>query len=450
MTMNVDVRGSKRMVRGLLWAGVAMLSVGLAMTGAVPAGAAPPLPNLVVEPPSIVTGSLVVGSDVTFGALVRNTGTAATVAGVVTGVAFSVDGRLVTWSDNTTWALSADPQAGMPVIANSGPTGSSTWRATPGRHTVRAWVDDVNRIQESNEHDNTSTWTVVVPQPGVRPVTRVAARVASSQAQYEVTHSPDVTVSWTTPVRQRRGTTYTVVEHPVLLDGPLSCGGLGDITRVTTTSSSVTLPQASGGSCGGHTSRWKSTFSVVANAPGVAGADSGDTGVCVREFSTNNFAPTAAEQFWSQSCVDGGSVHDTTQPYRSVAVIDAGGPGDTGFVGGHVYSATGDLPEQYRTTRWGWSRYEVPVPAAGRYRVTFSVVDPTWTRPGQRVFSLRAEGRLVRDRLDVVADVGPNAVERIDAYVDVTDGALTVDASRLVDNPIVSLIEVTGTVPADS
>ncbi|RYY05639.1 MAG: hypothetical protein EON55_25640, partial [Alphaproteobacteria bacterium] len=183
---------------------------------------------------------------------------------------------------------------------------------------------------------------------------------------------------------------------------------------------------------------------------GVAGTDSGDTGACVREFSTNTYAPTAARQYWSQSCTDGGSVRDTTQPYRSVAVIDAGGPGDTGFVGGHVYTAASDLPEEYRTTRWGWSRYEVAVPAAGRYRVTFSVVDPTWTRPGQRVFALRAEGRLVRERLDVVADVGPNAVERIDAYVDVTDGALTVDASRLVDNPIVSLIEVTGTVPADS
>jgi len=402
---------------------------------------------LVVGPPSIVTGAPVAGSDVTFGALVRNVGTAPTTAGVITGVAFSVDGRAVSWSDNTTFALSANPQGGLPVIANSGPTGSSTWKATPGRHVVRAWVDDVNRIQESDEHDNTATWTVVVPKPGLRPVTQITARVASSQAQYEVTHSPDVTVSWTRPARQPRGTTYTVVEHPVLLHGPLSCGSLADVTRVTTAASSVTLPQTSGGSCGGHSSRWNSTFSVIANAPGVGGADSGNTGACVREFATDTQAPTAPEQLWSQSCADGGSVHDATQPYKSVAVVDAGGVTDTGFVGGHTYTATGDLPETYRTTRWGWTSYDIPVPAPGRYRVTFSVLDPTWTRPGQRVFSLHAEGQLVRQRLDVVADVGPNAVETIDAYVDVRDGSLTVDATKLVDNPIVSLIAITGTVP---
>ena len=37
------------------------------------------------------------------------------------------------------------------VTANGGPEGSAAWTATAGIHTVRAWVDDVDRIKEQDE-----------------------------------------------------------------------------------------------------------------------------------------------------------------------------------------------------------------------------------------------------------------------------------------------------------
>jgi subtilase family serine protease len=37
------------------------------------------------------------------------------------------------------------------------------WPATSGSHTVQAWVDDVNRIAESNENNNKLTANFSVP-----------------------------------------------------------------------------------------------------------------------------------------------------------------------------------------------------------------------------------------------------------------------------------------------
>lgn len=127
----------------------AFLAVGLG--GA--ADAAPARPNLVVS--AVKWGPLtpVGGQQVRFTALVTNKGTAATPAGTITGVAFEVDGVKRTWSDTTT--VSVQPGATLTLTANYGPTGSATWTATSGPHTLRAVVDDVNRIPESREDDNT-------------------------------------------------------------------------------------------------------------------------------------------------------------------------------------------------------------------------------------------------------------------------------------------------------
>ena len=37
------------------------------------------------------------------------------------------------------------------------------WTAFAGTHTVQAWVDDVNRIAESNENNNKTTAPITVP-----------------------------------------------------------------------------------------------------------------------------------------------------------------------------------------------------------------------------------------------------------------------------------------------
>lgn len=92
------------------------------------------------------------GQAVTFSATVTNHGTATKPAGTINGVAFNVDGTLRAWSDTNTSALA--PGQSVMVTANSGPTGSATWSASSGLHSIQAWVDDVNRVNEVNESNN--------------------------------------------------------------------------------------------------------------------------------------------------------------------------------------------------------------------------------------------------------------------------------------------------------
>ena len=63
------------------------------------------------------------------------------------------------WSDTTTSSIK--PGESVVVTANGG-TNGSTWNALYGSHTVYAWVDDVDRIKESNENNNTNTVSINV------------------------------------------------------------------------------------------------------------------------------------------------------------------------------------------------------------------------------------------------------------------------------------------------
>lgn len=109
-------------------------------------------PDLVVTSVSWSPPSPATGDQVTFSATIKNNGTGATPAGTTVGIAFQVDGQEVTWSDNVTTALSAGQSRTQ--TANGGKQGVAYWPATSGTHTVTAWVDDVNRIPESNESNN--------------------------------------------------------------------------------------------------------------------------------------------------------------------------------------------------------------------------------------------------------------------------------------------------------
>lgn len=109
-------------------------------------------PDLIVTDITSTPASPLTGNAVTFSAVVKNQGTGATPAGTIIGVSFSLDGTQISWSDNTTSSLAAG--ASVTVTATGGPSGSATWAATTGNHTVLAWVDDVNRMSESNESNN--------------------------------------------------------------------------------------------------------------------------------------------------------------------------------------------------------------------------------------------------------------------------------------------------------
>ena len=109
-------------------------------------------PDLIVTDISWSPANPVAGNSVVFSATIRNQGTGATQAGVINGVSFFVDGTQVSWSDTNTSSIPAG--GSITVTANSGPAGTASWNATTGNHTIMAWVDDVNRMAETNEDNN--------------------------------------------------------------------------------------------------------------------------------------------------------------------------------------------------------------------------------------------------------------------------------------------------------
>lgn len=120
---------------------------------------APGIPDLIVTDISWSPANPEAGNEVTFSATIRNQGTGATPAGVIHGVLFYVDGTPVSWSDTSTSSLAAG--ATRVLTANGGPS-KATWTAASGTHTVLANVDDINRMTESNETNNTRSENLTV------------------------------------------------------------------------------------------------------------------------------------------------------------------------------------------------------------------------------------------------------------------------------------------------
>jgi hypothetical protein len=121
---------------------------------------APNAVDLVVSSVKWTPANVLSGQSATFSAVVTNNGKVSKPAGAIIGVAFRVDGNLTSWSDTNTQALA--PGQSVTLSANSGPSGSATWSATSGRHTLEAWVDDVNRIAEGDENNNKLTTPMVI------------------------------------------------------------------------------------------------------------------------------------------------------------------------------------------------------------------------------------------------------------------------------------------------
>ncbi|NLZ30186.1 MAG: glycosyl hydrolase, partial [Methanomicrobiales archaeon] len=120
------------------------------------------MPDLVVTDISWDPADPAPGSAVTLKATIKNQGTASTPSGVKHGVLFTFDDGAAgpgVWSDTHTEAIA--PGAWVTLTANGGLAGA-TWKAIGGTHTVKAHVDDVNRISESDENNNTMTKQITV------------------------------------------------------------------------------------------------------------------------------------------------------------------------------------------------------------------------------------------------------------------------------------------------
>jgi hypothetical protein len=119
-------------------------------------------PDLVVTDISWTPANPAAGDAVTMKATIKNQGDAPTPAGTKHGVLFTFDDGAAgpgVWSDTHTASIA--PGASVALTANGG-TAGATWKATLGTHTVKANVDDVNRIAESNENNNVMSKEIVV------------------------------------------------------------------------------------------------------------------------------------------------------------------------------------------------------------------------------------------------------------------------------------------------
>jgi PA14 domain/Glycosyl hydrolase family 26/CARDB len=113
----------------------------------------PGFPDIAVTDVSWTPAAPVNGDRVVFSATYTNKGTAPSPAGVPIRVAFYVNATQVSWYDAVSDVALAPGQS-RTVTANAGPNGSPVWPAISNNYTVRASVDDGNRIQESSESNN--------------------------------------------------------------------------------------------------------------------------------------------------------------------------------------------------------------------------------------------------------------------------------------------------------
>jgi beta propeller repeat protein len=120
-------------------------------------------PDLIITDLSWAPANPAAGKDVIFGATIQNVGDVSTPEGVIHGVLFRIDEGAGVWSDSHTAAL--DPGESVTLTANGGSGGTGVWSAQIGSHTVTAVVDDVNRIDEGNEGNNTLSASFEV-EPG--------------------------------------------------------------------------------------------------------------------------------------------------------------------------------------------------------------------------------------------------------------------------------------------
>jgi hypothetical protein len=126
-----------------------------------------------------------------------------------------------------------------------------------------------------------------------------------------------------------------------------------------------------------------------------------------------------------------------------------------GFTGGTASDAQGsgvvistaltDIPEVYRTHRWGDSSlsYRVDLPN-GDYLVTLHFAETYWNSVGARVFDVALQGQVVLDDLDVFAQAGGKAIPWAQTFsVTVSDEHITVSFPQvLADNAFISGIEI--------
>lgn len=165
---------------------VILIGIGICSIPAFAAGQ----PDLIVTNITWSPANPVPGNEISFSATIKNQGAAASPAGVVHGVSFSVDGTKVSWSAGYNSSIS--PNQSVTVTANGGPGNKATWKAVFGSHTIQAYVDDANRIAESNETNNTFNKSLNINTQADLIVTDISWSPANPVAGNAITFSATI------------------------------------------------------------------------------------------------------------------------------------------------------------------------------------------------------------------------------------------------------------------
>jgi fibronectin type 3 domain-containing protein len=164
---------------------------------------------------------------------------------------------------------------------------------------------------------------------------------------------------------------------------------------------------------------------------------------------------TAVDTAGNQSPQSAGA--SATRPFPDPKRVNAAGgaftdgqgrlwDADAGFVGGTASTGAYDVLNTaddalYYTRRFGNFNYNLALPD-GAYKLNLHFADPVHTVAGKRQFDVFAEGRQVLDNFDIAKNGGGKTAITKAFNVNVTGGELNIRFANVLDNAIVSAIEV--------
>jgi hypothetical protein len=177
------------------------------------------LADLVVTALSTMPASPTQGQALTFSATVKNQGIIAT-PNTSVNVSFAVDGTSM-----TSGTMSGVIGVGQSVTV----TGSSTWTATSGMHTLSASADAANSVTETLENNNSmiTTLNVAGPNGSTNPIVRLAMQSDRKMAiswnsvigkTYQVSYKSSLTNNTWLPLGApitATGTTSSYIDNPL-------------------------------------------------------------------------------------------------------------------------------------------------------------------------------------------------------------------------------------------
>lgn len=121
------------------------------------------MPDLVVSAFGPETETIAAGDQVRFVARVKNVGSGATPPNISVSAAFSIDDKVVGWGGRP-GPMPAGAE--WTFAAEGGPSPGGRWTATPGGHTLKCVLDDINRLPGEPKGNNMADRSVVVGSVG--------------------------------------------------------------------------------------------------------------------------------------------------------------------------------------------------------------------------------------------------------------------------------------------